>query len=174
VGASRAAWHLIGHLQTNKVARAVETFDVIESIDSARLARAVGRRAAVAGRRIPVLVEVNVSGEAAKTGAPPGELFAVLEAAASMSALELSGLMAMGPLTEDESRTRAAFAQARSLLDAAAARGLLKRPDGERGAAGAAAPELSMGMSDDFELAILEGSTMVRIGSALFGSRANR
>jgi PLP dependent protein len=82
--------------------------------------------------------------------------------------------MAMGPLTDDEARTRAAFAQARSLLDAAVARGLLKPPAGERGDAGAAAPELSMGMSDDFELAILEGSTMVRIGSAIFGSRDNR
>lgn len=174
--ASDAAWHLIGHLQTNKVARAVETFDVIESIDSARLAQTVGRRAAVAGRRVPVLIEVNVSGEAAKTGASPGELFAVLEAAASMSALELRGLMAMGPLTDDEAQTRGAFARARSLLDAAVARGLLSRAAGERGGggAGAAAPELSMGMSDDFELAILEGSTMVRIGSALFGSRDTR
>lgn len=168
--ASSAAWHLIGHLQTNKVARAIETFDVIESIDSVRLVQAVARRAAVTARRVPVLVEVNVTGEPAKTGASPAELFAVLEAAAAESALELRGLMAMGPLTDDEARTRAAFAQARSLLDAAVARGLVNRAAGERG--GEAAPELSMGMSDDFELAILEGSTMVRIGSALFGRRA--
>jgi hypothetical protein len=161
---SSAEWHLIGHLQTNKVHRALATFDVIESIDSERLAREVGVRAGEIGRRVPVMVEVNVSGEAAKTGVAPEGLDALLDAAAALPALDVRGLMALGPLTGDERAVRAAFARLRSLGEAAASRG---RFGGRAGAF-----DLSMGMSDDFEAAILEGSTIVRIGRALFGPRA--
>lgn len=161
--AGAAEWHLVGHLQTNKVARALATFDVVESVDSERLAREIDARARREGRRVPALVEVNVSGEAQKTGLAPEALHRLLEAAARLEGLEVRGLMALGPLTEDARAVRAAFARLRGLADEAAARGLL----GPRGGPA----EVSMGMSDDFEAAILEGSTLVRIGRALFGPR---
>ncbi|MFN0149411.1 MAG: YggS family pyridoxal phosphate-dependent enzyme [bacterium] len=164
VGA-HAKWHLIGHLQTNKVARALETFDVVETIDSARLAEAVGLRAESRSRCAEVLVEVKVTLEAAKTGVAPDELFALLDVIASHAWLRLRGLMAMGPLTDDAAEARAAFARARALAEAARARGYF---------AAGEAPALSMGMSDDLEEAILEGSTMVRVGRALFDEQMTR
>jgi pyridoxal phosphate enzyme (YggS family) len=160
----QAEWHLIGHLQTNKVARALEIFDFVQSIDRARLIRALDARAAATNGRVRGLVEVNVAAESAKTGAAVEELFPLLEAAQAAQHVEVVGLMAMGPLTDDERALRAAFARVRALGEEAARRGLLAR-SGE-------GVQLSMGMSDDFEAAILEGSTIVRIGRALFGERA--
>jgi len=159
-GAANAKWHLIGHLQTNKVGRALETFDVIETIDSVRLARSVGERAAARSRRAAVFVEVNVTREAAKSGVAPEEFFALLNVIARQDGLDARGVMAMGPLSDDPAQARAAFARARGLAEEARARGHF---------AGRDALELSMGMSDDLEDAILEGSTMVRVGRALFG-----
>jgi len=161
--AGEAEWHLIGHLQTNKAPRALETFDVIQSVDSPRLAREIDDRASRDGRRVPVLVEVNVSGESSKTGVTPEDFFRLLEAMAPLGGIETRGLMAMGPLTADEGAIRQAFARLRWLGEAAALQGLVATRDRP--------VELSMGMSDDFEAAILEGSTMVRIGRALFGPR---
>ncbi len=162
--APRAAeWHLIGHLQTNKVARALATFDVIESVGSERLAREIGARAARDGRNAQVFIEVNVAGEDAKTGAAPDAFLALAETASGVAGLEVRGVMALGPHTDDERAIRAAFARLRGLAESAAARGLIVPRDGR--------VEISMGMSDDFEAAILEGSTMVRIGRALFGAR---
>ncbi len=165
VAASNAKWHLIGHLQTNKVARALETFDVIETIDSERLARSVAERAAARSRRAAILVEVKVTREAAKSGVAPEDFFALLDVIAREDALEARGVMAMGPLTDDPAEARAAFARARALADEARSRGYF---------AGGVPLELSMGMSDDFEEAILEGSTMVRVGRALFDAHAAR
>lgn len=158
-----AEWHLVGHLQTNKVPRALETFDAIQSVDSLRLARAIDDRASRDGRRVPVLVEVNVSGEASKSGVAPEEFFRLLEGMSPLGGIETRGLMALGPLTDDEAAIRQAFARLRWLGEAAALQGLVATRDRP--------VELSMGMSDDFEAAILEGSTMVRIGRALFGPR---
>jgi pyridoxal phosphate enzyme (YggS family) len=161
--AGDAEWHLIGHLQTNKVARALETFDVVQTIDSLRLAREIDARATRGGRRVPVLVEVNVSGEGTKSGVTREGFFELLEGMAPLGGLEVRGLMTLGPLTDDEAAIRQAFARLRWLGEAAALQGLV--------AARERPVELSMGMSDDFEAAILEGSTMVRIGRALFGPR---
>lgn len=158
-----AEWHLIGHLQTNKVARALETFDLIQSVDSLRLAKEIDAQATRDGRRVPALVEVNVSGEASKTGVAPKGFFELLEGISPLGGLEVRGLMGLGPLTDDEEEVRKAFARLRWLGEAAAVQGLVTKRDRPI--------ELSMGMSDDFEAAILEGSTMVRIGRALFGSK---
>lgn len=164
-GAAAVKWHLIGHLQTNKVARAIDTFDVIETIDSERLARSVAERAAARSRRVPILVEVKVTHEASKSGISPDEFFALLDVIAREAALDARGVMAMGPLSDDASEARAAFARARALAEDARARGYF---------AGRDRLELSMGMSDDLESAILEGSTMVRVGRALFDGTGPR
>jgi len=146
-----ARWHLIGHLQRNKAARAVETFDCIQTIDSPALAAAVARHAAAAGRTMRVLLEVKLGGEASKSGVPPADLPALLDAA-RVSALVVDGLMTVPPPGEPE----AARPHFRALRELAARHGLR---------------ELSMGMTDDFEVAIEEGATMIRIGRAIFGAR---
>jgi len=146
-----AHWHLIGHLQRNKAARAVETFDCIQTIDSPALAAAVARHAAAAGRTMRVLLEVKLGGEASKSGVPPADLPALLDAA-RVSALVVDGLMTVPPPGEPE----AARPHFRALRELAARHGLR---------------ELSMGMTDDFEVAIEEGATMIRIGRAIFGAR---
>ena len=146
-----AAWHLIGHLQRNKAARAVETFDCIQTVDSPALATAVARHAAAAGRTMRVLLEVKLGGEASKSGVAPAELPALLDAA-RVPPLIVDGLMTVPPPGEPEA-TRPHF---RALRELAARHGLR---------------ELSMGMTDDFEVAIEEGATMVRIGRAIFGVR---
>jgi PLP dependent protein len=146
-------WHLIGHLQTNKVRIAVEHFALIQSVDSARLAETIAR--AYAGK--PVLVEVNVAREPQKSGADPDQALAVITAVAGL--LDLNGLMAMGPSHGDPTR---AFKELRSLRDEAEQR------------LGKALPVLSMGMSGDFEAAVGAGSTMLRLGQALFGPRPAR
>lgn len=159
-----AEWHLIGKLQTNKAKRAVALFDWIETIDSLRLLREVSRRAAEAGKTVPLLFEVNLAAEGSKAGIFPEELPSLLEAAALLPGIRPSGLMAIPPPVGAPEEARRFFAQLR---------GLLGRCRGEWGG-GAGMTELSMGMSEDFEVAIEEGATMVRIGTALFGPRARR
>jgi pyridoxal phosphate enzyme (YggS family) len=159
VGRDRARWHFIGHLQRNKSGRAVELFDRFHSVDGAELAEALSRHAVTAGRRLPVMVEVNVSGEASKFGVAPEGLGSLLERIAALPGLALDGLMTVGPMVERAEDARAGFARLRALRDRAEQR------------LGLALPELSMGMSGDYEVAVEEGSTMVRVGSAIFGAR---
>ena len=149
-------WHMVGHLQRNKVRRALDAFDTLDSLDSWRLAQALDAAAGAAGRILPVLLEVNVSGEPAKQGVAPEELPALAEAVAASTHLSVAGLMGLGPLTADPGAVRAAFERLAALrLDLALALG---RP----------LPRLSMGMSGDFTLAIAAGATEVRLGQALF------
>ena len=145
-----AEWHLIGHLQTNKVKLAAGRFALIQSVDSAHVAEALAR----INVEQKVLVEVNVAREAHKTGADPAEAGAVIDAVGEM--LDLQGLMAMGPAAGDP---RPAFDELRTMRNAAEQR------------LGKALPILSMGMSGDFEVAVAAGSTMLRLGTVLFGSR---
>jgi pyridoxal phosphate enzyme (YggS family) len=159
LGRGAARWHLIGHLQRNKAGRAVELFDRVHSLDSLELAEALSRRAVEAGRRMPVLVEVNVSGEASKFGVAPEALTGLLERAAGSPGLALEGLMTVGAWVARAEEARTGFARLRTLRDHA-----------ER-ALGQSLPELSMGMSSDFEVAVEEGATLVRVGTALFGGR---
>jgi len=162
VGRAAARWHMIGHLQRNKVGRALELFDVIHGVDDGGLAAALARRAAAAGRRLRVLMEVNVSGEASKFGVAPERVVALAGEVAAHAALELAGLMTVGAPVARPEAARPAFARLRELRDAAAA------------SLGQELPELSMGMSGDYEVAIEEGATLVRVGTALFGARATQ
>jgi PLP dependent protein len=160
VGRTSARWHMVGHLQRNKAGAAIELFDRIHSVDDVALAETLSRRAGVAGIRMPVLVEVNVSGEFSKHGVAPEGLMSLLEAVLALPGLAADGLMTVGAPVERADDARPGFAKLRELRDRAAA------------ALGAPLPELSMGMSDDFDAAVREGSTMVRIGTALFGGRS--
>jgi hypothetical protein len=153
--------HLVGHLQTNKVKKAVGLFDVIQSVDSIRLATKISKQAAESNKRIPILLEVNTSGEEQKYGLVPEKTAETADKIAVMENLVLSGLMTVGPLTDDESRIRSSFRRLRKLLET------IKSDHPEL----AEFRTLSMGMSTDFELAIQEGATMLRIGTALFGPR---
>ena len=153
-------WHLIGHLQTNKVRDAVAGFDVIESIDRLPLAEAISARAARDGRTVDILVQVNVAEEPQKGGFAPAELRPALEAMAALPGLRLHGLMTIPPLPKDPEESRPHYRELRKLLEAARGWGLVV---GFR--------ELSMGMSGDFEVAIEEGATIVRVGTAIFGTR---
>lgn len=153
-------WHLIGHLQTNKAKKAVELFHVIQSIDSVRVARAVGAHAAAVNKDMPILLEVNVSGEATKSGFSPQELEAAVSEIISLPSLRLQGLMTIAPIVDHPDLARPHFARLRQLRDRLHT----------------AYPEcdwrhLSMGMTDDFEAAIEEGATIVRVGRAVFGER---
>ncbi|HEX5030164.1 MAG TPA: YggS family pyridoxal phosphate-dependent enzyme [Candidatus Eisenbacteria bacterium] len=153
-------WHLIGHLQTNKAKRAAQLFDEIHSVDSLRLAEDLARRAALEGRTLRCYVEVRTTGESTKSGAAPEETHALVERMRSLAPLRVAGLMTMGPLHGGPEGARSSFRALRRLRDEGIDRGVL---DDDAG--------LSMGMSDDFEVAIEEGATIVRIGSALFGPR---
>jgi pyridoxal phosphate enzyme (YggS family) len=157
---SGLTWHLIGHLQSNKAKAAAALFDWVQSVDSPELARELDRRAGEAGRRLRVLVEVNTSGEATKFGVPPERTLEVLAGLAGLEWLEPRGFMTVGPLSEDEARVRAAYAALAERLRAAQGAFPAWRLD-----------QLSMGMSGDFELAVEEGATIVRVGTALFGPR---
>lgn len=152
-------WHMIGHLQRNKVRRAVPLFTLIHSIDSERLARALSDEAGRTGRQVEGLVQVNVSGEGAKGGIREGYVEAVRRIC-ELDGLRVRGLMTMAPLTDDEGRVRETFRRARAVFDACA-----------EGVKGFAASYLSMGMSLDYEVAVEEGSTMVRLGTVLLGER---
>lgn len=144
------SWHLIGHLQRNKARRAVELFDLIQSVDSLALARRLAELGLGRGRPVRVFAEVHTSGEAAKTGLAPDGAEDALAQMRALPGLELAGLMTMAPLTDDDAAIRASFAMLRGL--------------GER----TGLTELSMGMSSDFEQAVEEGATLVRVGSAIF------
>lgn len=154
--------HMVGHLQRNKAKIAVRLFDLIHSLDSLRLAEELNRRALEAGRIMDVLVQVNVSGEPTKYGVSPEEVEALVKNMASLPGLRLRGLMTIAPIVEDPEQARPYFRRLRQLGDVilSAANDLkLERL------------ELSMGMTDDFEVAVEEGATIVRIGRAIFGSR---
>jgi len=153
-------WHLIGHLQTNKVARAIELFDLIQSVDSVHLAEALEQNAGAHGRTVAVLLQVNVSGEVSKEGVSPEKLVALAEAALRLPHLRVQGLMTIAPYTSEPEEVRPVFRRLRELRDAMRER----FPSGSW-------ETLSMGMSHDFLVAIEEGATMVRIGRAIFGER---
>ena len=156
-------WHMIGHLQTNKAGRAAELFGAVDSVDSVKLAEKLDAAARNLGKKLGVLIEINVGGEAAKGGLAPDsdELEALLKAAPRLEALEFRGLMTIPPFTDDAEDARPYFRAVRELRDAITAR---KLPAVGLGV-------LSMGMSHDFEAAIEEGSTCVRVGTAIFGQR---
>ncbi len=158
-----ASFHMIGHLQSNKAAKAVETFHAVDSIDSAKLAERLNIAAEKLGKTLDVLVEINVAGEQAKSGIAPdkSELERILGSAPGWQHLHIRGLMTIPPFTEDPEGARPYFRQLRELRDRLAARNLHAVELGV----------LSMGMSHDFEVAIEEGSTCVRIGTAIFGER---
>jgi len=159
-----AKFHMIGHLQSNKAAKAVEVFDAIDSLDSAKLAGRLNTSAEELGKTLDVLVEINVGGEATKSGIAPNsaELDTILAAAFLWRNLRIRGLMTVPPFTEDPEGARPYFRQLRELRDRLAARNL----------SSVGLDVLSMGMSHDFEVAIEEGSTCVRLGTAIFGTRA--
>jgi PLP dependent protein len=154
-------WHLIGHLQTNKARRAVELFDVIQSVDSFRLAERLDSIAGELGKRLPVMIEVNLGEETAKAGVASSELLSLCEEVEKYRNLELRGLMAVPPLLEDPQAMRPFFRRLRELRDQVKRAGIV----------GGQFNDLSMGMSNDFEVAIEEGATFIRIGTAIFGAR---
>jgi len=152
------SWHFIGKLQRNKVRHLVGRVEMIESVDSARLAAEIERRAGDLGRKVEVLVEVNVGGEESKAGSSTDEVRAVLEAVAASRWLVCRGLMAIPPVEDDPERSRRWFVMMREMREALGGEKIL--------------PELSMGMTSDFEAAIEEGATIVRVGTAIFGERS--
>ena len=158
-----AAWHMIGHLQTNKATKTAELFRAVDSVDSLKLAEKLDAAARTLGKKLDVLVEINVGGEAAKSGVAPEsrELEDMLLAAPRLEALVLRGLMTVPPFTDNPEGARPFFRKLRALRDTIAAR---KLP-------ALTMDQLSMGMSHDFEVAIEEGSTCVRVGTAIFGER---
>ncbi|MBI2936336.1 MAG: YggS family pyridoxal phosphate-dependent enzyme [Chloroflexi bacterium] len=156
-----ATWHMIGHLQTNKVRRALDLFDVFQSIDSVRLAQILDRCAAELGRQVPVYVEVNVGLEPAKFGVSPDQMESVAQAVVSCQHLRLEGLMTVAPYLEDPEEVRPYFRKLRMLRDLL--NGLRLFDYEVRG--------LSMGMTHDFEVAVEEGATLVRLGTAIWGAR---
>ena len=165
IGRIRARWHLIGHLQSNKARRAVSLFELIHSLDSVELAQRLNRLCREEGRsRLPVLIQVDLGGEETKAGASESELPEIVERVAAYEHLSLNGLMTLPPFFEDAERVRPFFRRLRELRDRYKARGHF----------GDAGGELSMGMSNDFEVAIEEGATMVRVGTAIFGERGKR
>ena len=160
---SGARFHMIGHLQTNKAARAAELFGSVESVDSLRLARKLDSAAAQLVKNLPVLIEINIGGETAKSGVAPDatELEELLTAAPSLPHLEFRGLMTVPPYHDDPEQSRPYFRRVRELADEIRRRKL----------AAVTMDVLSMGMSHDFEIAIQEGATRVRLGTAIFGER---
>lgn len=157
--AAKVEWRLIGHLQTNKAKQAVETFDAVDSIDSLHVAQALDKRLEGTQRKLPVLLQVKLTDRETQAGVAPGELAALLESVESLPRLKVNGLMGIAPQVEEPEKARPAFASLKKLFD--------------RHFAGRPGAQLSMGMSHDFEVAIEEGSTMVRIGTALFASKSD-
>lgn len=158
-----ADWHMIGHLQTNKAGKAVELFNAVDSVDSVKLAEKLNAAAQSSGKKLGVLIEINIGGEDAKSGVAPDspELEALLQAAPRLASLSFRGLMTVPPFTDDPEGARPYFRRLRELRDTIAARKL----------AAISMDMLSTGMSHDFEVAIAEGSTCVRVGTAIFGER---
>jgi len=158
-----AEWHMIGHLQSNKAAKAVELFAAVDSVDSLRLAQRLNAAAQQFGKRLKVLIEINVGGEAAKSGVAPEstELEELLRGAAELEHLDFRGLMTVPPFSEDPQLARPYFRKLRALREEIAGRQWPR----------VTMSVLSMGMSHDFEVAIEEGSTCVRVGTAIFGER---
>jgi len=161
-----AEWHMIGHLQTNKAGKTAELFAAVDSVDSVKLAEKLDAAARALGKQLSILIEVNVGGESAKSGlaADSRELEDLLLAAPRLEALAFRGLMTVPPFTDDPQGARRYFSKLRELRDTIAARKLAR----------VSMDVLSMGMSHDFEVAIEEGSTCVRVGTAIFGERTNR
>ena len=159
-----AEWHMIGHLQTNKASKATELFNAVDSVDSVKLAEKLDGAARSLSRKLAVLIEINVGGESAKSGVAPDsrELEDLLLAAPRFEALEFRGLMTVPPFTDDPDEARPYFRKLRDLRDTISKREL---PSVSMDA-------LSMGMSHDFEVAIEEGSTCIRVGTAIFGERS--
>lgn len=153
--------HMIGHLQTNKVRHALQLFDVVHSLDRPSLGETLSRRAVSQGAVVPVLVQVNVAGEATKHGVAPKELLSFIREMAQLPGLKIEGLMTMAPYSEDVETARPVFRRLRELSMQVA----------EADIEGVQMNCLSMGMTNDFEVAVEEGSTMVRIGTGLFGTR---
>jgi len=159
-----AVWHMVGHLQSNKAGKAAALFDWIDSVDSERLVDILSKRAAQTGKTIEVLIQVNISGEVSKSGAEPEEVRGLVSYASGKSGLEVRGLMTIGSFGVSGDVTRAEFARTRELFEKI-------RGSGE---GGPGFDVLSMGMSGDYKIAIEEGSTMLRIGTAIFGPRSDR
>jgi pyridoxal phosphate enzyme (YggS family) len=154
-------WHLVGTLQSNKVRKAVASFSAIHSVDSLPLLAAIDQAAADVGSTPQLLVQVDLAGEATKHGAPPGAAMAIARAGVRCRAARLAGLMTIPPYLDDPEKTRPYFAALRELRATLLKEGLA--PESLR--------ELSMGMSHDFEIAVQEGATIVRLGTAIFGAR---
>lgn len=159
LGKSGARWHLVGHLQTNKARQAVGRFELIHSVDTVRLIEELNERASAARVVQNILLQINVSGEASKFGADPEDLDALLDALSHAPHVSAQGLMTIPPFTDDPETSRPHFIRLRELLNAIPQTAPLS------------ARKLSMGMSDDFEVAIEEGATHVRVGTAIFGAR---
>jgi pyridoxal phosphate enzyme (YggS family) len=155
----KARWHFIGHLQSNKVRDAVEFFEMIQSVDSLSLAREISKRCEQAAKTMPILLEVNVAGEASKFGYQPEQLLAELNEINALPKIEIHGLMAIPPYATNPEKARPYFQRLRELKSQC------------EEILGAPLPHLSMGMSGDFEIAVELGATIVRIGTALFGQR---
>jgi pyridoxal phosphate enzyme (YggS family) len=158
---TQVKWHLIGHLQSNKARKAVSLFDVVQSVTDESLAARLNRMAEELSKRLPVFIEVNLAGEASKSGVAPQQVLPLLTTISQFPALELQGLMTVPPFLDDPEDVRPFFRQLRALRDEALHVGV------------ESCTQLSMGMSHDFEVAIEEGATLVRIGTALFGVRTN-
>jgi pyridoxal phosphate enzyme (YggS family) len=155
----RLRWHLVGHLQSNKCRDAVQLFEMIQSVDSFHLAEEINRRADQAARTMPIMLEVNIVGEASKFGCKPEQLLADLDRINALPRIEIHGLMTIPPWSPVPEKARPVFRRLRELKQQCEQR------------LGAPLPHLSMGMTGDFEIAIEEGATIVRVGTALFGER---
>lgn len=165
IGRERVRWHLVGHLQANKARRAVNLFEVIHSVDSLDLARRLDRICGDERReKLPVLIQVDLGHEETKSGIDESELTHMVEGLGSLTHLEFIGLMTLPPFFDDTEQGRPFFRRLRELRDELDTRGAFGNRKGE----------LSMGMTHDFEIAIQEGATMVRIGTAIFGERGQR
>lgn len=159
-----AQWHMIGHLQTNKAKYVANLFDWVHSVDRPELARELDKRAARSGRRLNVLMEVNISGEASKNGIAPHQALELARQISVLPAVELRGLMTMPPYSDNPEDARPYFVSLRNLRDEIV----------QAAIPGVSMDELSMGMTDDFEVAIEEGATIVRVGRAIFGERMKK
>ncbi len=157
-------WHFIGHLQSNKVKYIIDWVYMIHSVESETLAKKIQKRAEKIGRTIPILVEVNTSEEATKFGARPEKAVEFIRSIAHFPNLEIQGLMTIGPFTLDVAQTRTAFQTLKSIFNEVNAKNILSKP----------MQHLSMGMTHDYEIAIEEGATMLRIGTAIFGKREKK